>query len=424
MKKWIIGPLAVSLLFGSSQFVSAANNPLKDLKRVDSLSLNSAIDMAVDNSYNLALLGLKFSALDNKQGDLEAQKDELSVTGSVYKYKLPTDPMDILTDPTYRIPEDATPDQLLWLGTTIEANTVINGMMDGISDIVDGMNKLVRSQRNQLEVAIEQMDTNKKKTLLETDKAREGAILQVTSQYVTLLSEKEQIATTKEYVALLENDVRRAQILESYGGGSKENIVKAERAVRTQNEQLNILEKKYQADLVQLSYDLGIEYNPDLVLEDIPLPELQPVERKDTNRILAKSYDLKMKDKEIDQAKWEETHTDTASDDGEDFLELSTRIAKLQGEQLYVEQAKKVDQIYNDAETAYLGAVTADNEYQDVLFDYNNNNIRYEKGFISAFDMNKLKFTLTQAETKANLTKLKYFVITRQVEAMENGLII
>lgn len=423
MKKGILAITVLFLFFGNG-LVSADNNPLTDLKKVDRLDLESAIKMAVDNSYNLSLLQLKFNALDNKQDDLKAQKKDLPDAGSVPSYRLPTSPTDIVSDPKYGIPDTANPGQLLWLGPTIEANTVVNKMLDGMGDIVEGMNKLIRSQRNQLEIAIEQMDTNKKTTLVESDKAKEATKLQMTSEYVTLLSKKEQIDTTKEYIELLENDVVRAQSLESLGGGSKENIVKATRAVREQKEQLEILERAYQVDLVQLSFDLGIEYKPDLVLEEVTLTEPQPVERKDRNQILAKSYDIKIKYNDIEQARWEEVHTNTSGEDGKDYLDISTRIKEMQGEQLLVEQAKKIDQVYNEAETAYLQVLTATEQSQDALEDYNNNYIRFEKGFISAFDMNKLKFTLTQSQTKEKLAKLKYFALTQKVTSMENGLII
>ncbi|WP_334071535.1 MULTISPECIES: TolC family protein [Paenibacillus] len=423
MKKGIFAIAALLLFLGNGP-VSADNNPLTDLKKVDRLDLESAIKMAVDNSYNLSLLQLKFNALDNKQDDLKAQKEDLPDAGSVPSYRLPTSPGDIVGDPKYGIPNTTKPEQLVWLGPTIEANTVINKMLDGMGDIVEGMNKLIRSQRNQLEIAIEQMDTNKKTTLVESDKAKEATKLQMTSEYVTLLSKKEQIDTTKEYIELLENDVVRAQSLESLGGGSKENIVKAKRAVREQKEQLEILERAYQVDLVQLSFDLGIEYKPDLVLEEVSLTEPQPVERKDRNQILAKSYDIKIKYNDIEQARWEEVHTNTSGEDGKDYLDISTRIKEMQGEQLLVEQAKKIDQVYNEAETAYLQVLTATEQSQDALEDYNNNYIRFEKGFISAFDMNKLKFTLTQSQAKEKLAKLKYFALTQKVTSMENGLII
>ncbi|MMZ70070.1 hypothetical protein D1872_330310 [compost metagenome] len=68
--------------------------------------------------------------------------------------------------------------------------------------------------------------------------------------------------------------------------------------------------------------------------------------------------------------------------------------------------------------------LSATEQSKDALEDYNNNYIRFEKGFISAFDMNKLKFTLTQAQTKEKLAKLKYFALTQKVSSMENGLII
>lgn len=423
MKKGILVFAALLLFLGNGP-VSADNNPLTDLKKVDRLDLETAIKMTVDNSYNLSLLQLKFNALDNKQDDLKAQMKDLPEPGSVPSYRLPTSPTDIVSDPKYGIPNTANPEQLLWLGPTIEANTVINKMMDGMGDIVEGMNKLIRSQRNQLEIAIEQMDTNKKTTLVETDKAKEAAKLQMTSEYVTLLSKKEQIETTKKYIELLENDVVRAQSLEKSGGGSKENIVKATRAVREQKEQLGIMEKAYQVDLVQLSFDLGIEYKPDLILEEVTLTEPQPVERKERNQILAKSYDIKIKYNDIEQARWEEIHTNTSGEDGKDYLDISTRIKEMQGEQLLVEQAKKIDQVYNEAETAYLQVLTATEQSKDALEDYNNNYIRFEKGFISAFDMNKLKFTLSQAQTKEKLAKLKYFALTQKVSSMENGLII
>lgn len=426
IKKWMVFALTLSLLFGSSQFAAAASSisTLPDLERVNRLTLESAIKRATEHSYNLALLQLKMNALDNKQDDLEKQKSGLNSSGSVSPYRLPTDPMEIITDPALGIPDTATPDQLLWLGPTIQTNTVINQMMDGMSDIVAGMNKLIASQRNQLEIAIKQMETNQKKTLRDMDKAKEGAKLQVTSQYVTLLSLKEQISLVEQYIDVLEKDVMREEARVKYGAAIGEDIDKVRRLVETQQDQLHTLQQKYRVALVQFSFDLGIEYNPNLSLEDIALPETGPIERKDTNQLLAKSYDIQSQYHDIEQARWEEIHTDTASEDGEDFLDLSTRIVELQGEQLLVEQAKKIDQTYSDAEDAYRQMLTAEREYRNAESDYNNNKLRYEKGFISTFDMNKLQFTLTQAEAKVKLMRLQYFGLCQKVDSMENGLIL
>ncbi|RRJ64163.1 TolC family protein [Paenibacillus oralis] len=428
MKKWIAGPLAVMLLFGGTSLASADSapvdvSPLQNLQRVDRLTLQSAIDLATENSFNVALLQLKMNALDNKKDELKAQKEGLQ-TGSVPSDRLPTDAAQILTDPRLGIPEEVTPDQLVWLGPTIQTNTAVNAVLDGMSDIVAGMNKLIRSQRNQLEVAIEQMETQQQKTLLDEKKAKEGAKLQMTSQYVTLLSQLEQIKLSEAYIGVLENDVKRAESAVKYGSGIAENVDKAQRAVETQRDQLETLRGKYRTGLVQLCFDLGIEYNPNLVLEDIAMAEPLPVLRKDTNQILAKSYDIQSKYHDMEQSRWEEIHTDTASDDGKDFLDISTRITEMQGEQLLVEQAKKIDQTYSDAEEAYRQLLAADRDNKNAETDYNNNFLRYEKGFVSKFDMNKLQFTLTQAGAKAKLMRLQYFALMQKVDSMENGLIL
>ena len=71
---------------------------------------------------------------------------------------------------------------------------------------------------------------------------------------------------------------------------------------------LQQLDKDIQRQLAKLALDIGISYHEDIELLPIELEELYPVQRKDVNTLIEKSYALKKSDQDLKTAKLDVEH--------------------------------------------------------------------------------------------------------------------
>ncbi|WP_334077678.1 TolC family protein [Paenibacillus sanfengchensis] len=401
-----------------TSFVDSGN--LVSIKHWD---LDTIIKRAIDNSYNLSLLNMKLTALKQNESNLKDQKKELDKakmdTGSG-SYSLPTNPDEIMKK--YFPPDQMPTEPPLWLGPVIETNTVVNQVMNGVGGIASALNKQLQSQREQLEQGLEKLNTEQSNTLLDLEMAKDGAELQITSQYVQLLSLDKQIELAEQYLELLKRDEHKASVLQEEGLASSETVMNAQRAISDQEEQLESLRANYQLALIQMCFDLGIVYDPEIALEDIEYTP-QPVTRKDTEALLENSYDMKKQWNAIVQAKNEEYGTDAANDHQEDYLNTMTRISEQQAEQTRVELSKKISKTYSDADTAYRAYRTAEKDLAEANQDYTHMEARFNNGLVSHYDFYKYGFTLTQQELARDLTRLQVYMANKAAHKMEEGLI-
>ncbi|RRJ63497.1 hypothetical protein EHV15_11595 [Paenibacillus oralis] len=391
----------------------------KQLLPVEHLDLDTVLDLALNNSYNLRLLEMKLTALKQKEGSLKEQRKALD--NSVIETglgSLPATPEELKA--AYGIEDEEGTE--LWLGPVSDTNNAVNNVMQGINGIAAALNQQLASQREQIKLALDQMETDQADTLIDLDKAKAGAQLQITSQYVQLLSLYKQIDLNERYLAVLNDDYNKAVTLQQEAMGSAENVTAAGRLVRDQEKQLDTLRDNYKLALVQLCFDLGLAYDPEITLGDISYTP-EPVTRKDTMEVLANSYDMKQKWNAIILANDQKAHTAASNDDEKDYLETMARIADVQADQTRVELSKKISKTYSDAETAYKAYQNASEDLTDTQADYTNMEVRYKNGLVSRYDFNKSGFSLTQQETALDLTRLQAYMADQAVKAMEKGLI-
>ena len=85
-------------------------------------------------------------------------------------------------------------------------------------------------------------------------------------------------------------------------------LKKAQRTIEDQERDIEQSEKEFQRQLAKLALDIGISYHEDIELLPIELEELYPVQRKDVNTLIEKSYALKKSDQDLKTAKLDLEH--------------------------------------------------------------------------------------------------------------------
>lgn len=411
------------------------NKELKDtfvesgqLLSLKHLNLDTVLKLALDNSYNLSLLNMKLTALSQNKDNLEEQQKGLDeAVISIPSDRLPADPdqiADVVSETLekYGIPDPTVDPQSPWLISDAITNSAVNGVLDGLAGIAGALNKQIASQRQQLKLALDQLNTEQSNTLIDLEKAKTGVKLQVTSQYVQLLSLNKQITLTEKYLDMVKADYNKAVTFRDLAMGTEEAVMLAQRQVRKQEEQLDTLRDNYQLSLLQLCFDLGLVYDPDITLGDIAYtPKATP--RKNTEDILRSSYDMKQQWNAVVLANTQESHTDAANEDEEDYLYTMVRIANRQAEQTRVELSKKISATYSGADTAYKAYQSAEKDLSDTEIDVSNMKSRFKNGLVSRYDFDQYSFMLTKQELALDLTRLQVFLANEAVAAMEKGLI-
>ncbi|MEC0269118.1 TolC family protein [Paenibacillus anseongense] len=428
MKKTLISLSAALLLLSSSAYVYADSllDPDQNvyvnedvLETVSSVNLDYVLDKALKDSHNLSLLALKYAAQGSKKSDLEQQMDNMS-SASFAPGHLPSTPEEVTNTGNPLLPNLTEPADIAW---TVMQNNAMNQMMQGMGALAGGMNAIISAQRAQMNTAAHQLGTDQRNSLLQTDEAKAGIRLQTIAQYVQLLGQKKQLAFMQEYKGVMEKELLRATLLSQQGLASSEDLLTAQKAINKQKDDTAILLNNYRLGLVQLSTDIGISYDPNLILQDIDSISVQPIAETDTMTLLKSSYQMKSSANNIDEAVWETDHTVTQNTYGETYLGVNVAINGQKNEQMQLDLTKKIQSTYNDAKNAYAAVLTEQRNLTDVQADMKKMKFRYEAGVISKHDLNKFQIKVDQNETTLAAAKLKYYVLTEKAKAMDTGFI-
>ncbi|SDC67315.1 hypothetical protein SAMN02799630_01139 [Paenibacillus sp. UNCCL117] len=395
------------------------------LETVASIDLPGVLERVMKDSANLQLLLLKYAAQNSKQQDLESQASAM-YGGSVASVHLPDTPQELAAGMAAQgVAVD--PADNLWIGPmTTVTNKAVNQVIQGMGAMTDGMNKILASQREQMKSAAHQLYTDQRNTLLQQEEAKEGIRLQTVAQYAQLLGQKKQLVFMKEYEAVLKKEVARATALQEQGLASAEDIRTASNVLAKHQEDMTALDQNYRLALVQLSFDIGIAFNPELELKDIAelsTEPITPIVRADTKKLLENSYGMKSSANNLDEAMWQQGNTVTGSTYGSAYLGANGAIAGTKNAQTQLELTKKIEATYTEAEKAYQSCLAEARLTTEAKLDRDKMKLRYEAGVISLHDLNKVDLKVHGQETTLEAAKLKYYTLREKAKAMEKGFI-
>ncbi|WP_159886565.1 TolC family protein [Paenibacillus puerhi] len=395
------------------------------LESVDSIDLPGVLKRAMKDSTNIQLLQLKYAAQHTKQLDLETQASSM-YGGSVGSVHLPDTPQELLAGMAAQgVAVD--PEDNLWIGPmTTVTNKAVNQVIQGMGAMTDGMNALLASQREQMKSAAHQLYTDQRNTLLQEQEAREAIRLQTIAQYVQLLGQNKQLAFMKDYEATLKKEEARAKLMNEQGLASLEDVRTAGKALAKHRDDTAVLAQNYRLALVQLSFDIGIAFNPSLKLADIaelsagPIPS---VVRADTKELLKGSYGMKKSANNLDESAWQQAHTVTGSTYGASYQGVNMGIAGTQNHQTQLELTQKIEATYTEAEKAYQSVLTESRLTSEAKEDREKMKLRYTAGVISLHDLNKFDLKVQSQELALEAAKLTYYARLEKAKAMEKGFI-
>lgn len=335
-----------------------------------------------------------------------------------------------------------------------------------------------------LEKAIEEVKSGQIILQLQTEEAKEGMTLQLTSTYMNLLSLQDQINFMKKSIQSAAEKVNRTERLYEYGVGSKDDIDQAKRAQVNLEKQLKQKEKDYYYNLAVLTFDINVNYNPNIALthvetkiedadtvlaaaianaikraeKDTDVSEentkvenasviaedekTDVIEEENVNEnestgntdidvndyeILIESTFKMMEAKEkLELANYnlDEVYEDSGSDQYDKLAEdYNVKIAEEQITQLREQLTKKIDELTHNIQTSKFNYEEAARKLEDAQTDINNLEKKYQLGVISKFDYEQAKLQLDELKLNIETTKTNYFLIQQSIKALGNGYI-
>lgn len=412
MTTFLCAAMIASVPFATAaQAATAAENnqpekqstlPISQKEDITSLSLEDVIKRALENEQNLVVLQYQLESLKNQTLGLEddkrdTEKDIRDLERKLDKLKKER---DRLTDAASRI-----------------ANAKERmAIMDGIEALEDKITAL--------EKAAKQLESGEFQLTSQTEEAKEGITLKLTSTYATLLNLQEQMDFTKKAIQTAGNETRKMELLYEYGAGSKEVVDQAKREQVNLEKQLEQLERNYHHDLATLAFDINVQYRPDLYLMPLPMNVTDSVELKNDESVIEGTFQMKRAKDSLELAKYnrDEVYKDEDSNQYEKAeQDYKVKAAEETIVKLHEDITKKIDALKHNADMALFNYEETTRKLEDTKKDLANLQKKYEVGLVSKYDYEKAKIQLDQCILNVETAKTKLFMVQQSIGALKKG---
>lgn len=351
------------------------------------LSLDEVVEKVLENDNNLVIMKAEYAKLKSQTSNLQKDFRDLE------------DALDDLWDERENL---SGPDR-------IPNSEAIRTHNDLIKDLEDTLLQLENS------LAISEISEEQLKTSLR---------FQTESRYVSLLTAQEQIEFAKQTISKLEKDLQAAQLRHQYGAASKVDIEDIERELHNAKTNFEQQEEDYRADVKKLLLDMNVPYETTIELASVTPDEIKPVEKpEDITPFIESSYAMQQAEKALELANELLENVDSYDRRGKEQAEQDVLIKEEEIKKLESDLEREIDTLYHNINTAYRNVTEAETNLENAKTDYERMKISYELGILSKHDYENGQLLVDQAELELTLSKMNYFVLQKQLEAMKNGLV-
>ena len=279
----------------------------------------------------------------------------------------------------------------------------------------------------QLEQAIEQLKTGKVTLQYSEAEARESIKMGTIAAFTQFKMTEDQLALQKQAVTVKEKEVASMKRQYELGLVSRDTYNMALRELDIQKSDIEQVEKNTYQEIVEFALDLGIVFTEGFTLVDPDLSDLQPVtQEKTTDELVKNSFSYKSQLEAISLAEF--TRDQVYEDDDSNVYEKNEADLKVQVEkqtlsQLELRLKESVRQIYYDAEDGYQAMLDAERDLKNAEEDYRKLERRYQVGLVSRINYENAGIAVEQARVAFELAQKSYFMLTKQIEMVEAGVI-
>lgn len=375
---------------------SAEEGSEEPVELIDSLTLEQAIDLGLKNNFSLLTLELRLQNVKSQLvGSEDANRELLNDIKDL------EDEMDDLKE------QEGT------FASRYQIQEALEDMEDALESIEDGTESLKTS------VMITEY-TNQ-----QTDETMK---FQIASNFVQLKMQEEQIKLLKESLQTQVKEVAKDKVQFELGMLSKVDFETAEREVTRLEAQIAEAEENLQKDLAVFALEIGVVYHPELKLVDPEMGELQLITQEtDTEALIENSYSMKIAQENLALQRYNREQV-YADDDLEAYdreqADIAVELEQTNISDTKVNAEQAIAELYTSINSQYNSILDAERELDYAKEDNENLKKRYEAGLIARHTYESAAINTVQAEASLQLEKYNYYLLQKQAELLEAGVIL
>lgn len=370
--------------------------PGYELEKLDSLSLEQAIERALNENSSLTLLKYRMQIIETKQGNTNYDFSDMK-----------RDIKDL---------EDKKDDLKKKQANTFAQRYAIQEQLEALDDVIE-----------QLTDAVEQLESGKATLAFSEAEAKESVKMGTTATYTKLLMTKDQLKLQKKALQTKEKEVATMKLQYDLGLISRDKYDKGKREIVRQQTDIAEAEKQLQKDMIEFTLDLGIDYHAAFTLKPVTLSNLQLIQQeKETKELIENSYAYK---KQLETISITEYTRDQVYEDEDSTTyekteaDLNVQVEKENLAQLQLNSEESIRTLYHDVEVGYQAILDAERELTYAKEDYQILKKQYDVGLVSRIQYELASISIEQAQLAYDIAKQSYFILTQKVELLEAGVI-
>ncbi|HZG73500.1 MAG TPA: TolC family protein [Chondromyces sp.] len=381
------------------------------LKVVNQLSLEDTLKLALENNKNLVVLKYELEALKNQtlsviDDEANLRSDLRALGRNLRDLQKEKDRLDEAEE------EEKDPQKRAQILNAIEA--------------LKAQITAVEQQIPLIEQQIIQLKSGEVQAVIQQEEVIEGVKLKIISDYVNLLGLQEQVEMKKQEIAYAKKDVQRAEQRFQLGAGAKDDIRLAKNNQTNLEQQLQKQQNNYQYSLAALSFDVGIQYNPDLTLEALDFTVDTIKKPSDIQAIIEETFQMKRVREELKLA--QENRDQLYNHGGVsvyDELQYDNKVKAAEENIHATAQSlqQKVNALYNNLETSNFDYNEAVRQLETVKEDLAVLEKRYRLGVVPKFEVEKAQIQLEQINYNIEMLKIQNYLTQQSINSLLNGFI-
>ncbi|MFC3884786.1 TolC family protein [Bacillus songklensis] len=392
---------------GAGQTEGEMTKEKNSLEEVKELTLEDVIRRGTENSKNLTVLQLNLEIIKNQI--LKANYDKDKAAQEIKKLE---NKIEDLKDEKERLSVASK------RSINIEDRTKYRESIEALEDQIKSLDTLIKKlEAGQLQLQFQE------------EEVKEGVRLMLTSSYTNILLLQEQMGVTKKSLQSAINAVNKAQRLYDLGRVSKEAVRQAQLARENVEKQLKDQEKSYGHTVADLSYEIGVAYNPNVIMKPIEFKATDFAQPTDISFLIEHSFKMKKAQKDLESAILERDNVYKDYENGDAKVTIydkaqqdyQVKIAEESFASTKDHIATAIKQLYQAGEDSYSSYEEAVRQLENKRKDLNGLTIRYKLGRVSKYDYEQAQLGLEQAELKVFTAKVQNYTIQQSIAALQRG---
>lgn len=367
----------------------------EELELLDSLSLETALELALEDNFSLLLLNYQLELIDTQ------------VAGASKDYGETTFDIRDLERTKKRLQK---------------ANASFADRLQ-VQNQLDALDKKIKA----VEAALEQVKSGKVTLTYNEEEAMESIKMATIASYTQLIMSKGQQNLQGKALETKVEEVATMKRKYDLGVISRHDYERELREIERQETQIEVAKKEWLENLAEFTLDLGVVYHPDLTLQALDLSGIELREQEtETENLIEDSFKYKSQVEKIALAefKHKQVYEDKDSKQNDkDQADLNLKIDKENLVKLKIDAEASIRQIFYDIEDGYQEILDVERDLKFAKEDYQTLKRRYELGIISRVNYELASIGVDQAEMTLNLAKEAYFLLTKKIDLLEAGVL-